>query len=98
MSCPMNLVIQGGALPTFLLDRIVATTGATRVEPCPPQIVRLREARRTPEFDALIPLIEAEKLDWAFMPAGRKLADFDLICFDMDLTLITIECIDELAD
>ncbi|WP_371322534.1 phosphoserine phosphatase SerB [Dechloromonas sp. ZY10] len=94
----MNLIIQGGALPTFLLDRIFAATGASTVEPRPPQVVRLLGATRTPAFDELIPLIEAEKLDWAFVPAGRKLSDFGLICFDMDSTLITIECIDELAD
>ncbi|MDR2186734.1 MAG: phosphoserine phosphatase SerB [Azonexus sp.] len=94
----MNLTLQGGALPTFLLERIAAATGAAAVEPRPPQVVRLLAARRTPEFDALIPLIETEKLDWAFVAANRKLADFGLICFDMDSTLITIECIDELAD
>jgi len=94
----MNLIIQGGALPTFLLERIVAATGATTVEPRPPQVVCLKEASRTAEFDALIPLIEAEKLDWAFAQPGKKLSDFGLICFDMDSTLITIECIDELAD
>jgi len=68
------------------------------VEPRPPQVVCIKGATRTAEFDALIPLIEAEKLDWAFVEAGRKLSDFGLICFDMDSTLITIECIDELAD
>ena len=94
----MNLIIQGGALPTFLLERIVAATGAATVEPCPPQVVRLRDASRTVEFDALIPLIEAEKLDWALSPVGKKFSDYQLICFDMDSTLITIECIDELAD
>jgi len=94
----MNLVIQGGALPTFLLERIVAATGASNVEPRPPQVVRLHDASRTPEFDALIPLIEAEKLDWAFVDRSRQLSDFGLIAFDMDSTLITIECIDELAD
>ncbi|WP_153109287.1 phosphoserine phosphatase SerB [Propionivibrio limicola] len=94
----MNLIIQSGAMPTFLLDRVVAATGASRVEPRPPQVVCLHEAERTAEFDALIPLIEAEKLDWAFVEAGRKLSDLGLICFDMDSTLITIECIDELAD
>jgi len=94
----MNLIIQGGALPTFLLERILAATGTSTVEPRPPQVVCIRNATRTAEFDALIPLIEAEKLDWAFFPAGRKLSDYKLICFDMDSTLITIECIDELAD
>jgi len=32
------------------------------------------------------------------MLAPRRLSDFRLIAFDMDSTLITIECIDELAD
>ena len=94
----MNLIIQGGALPTFLLERIVAATSASKVEPRPPQVVRLHGTSRTPEFDALIPLIEAENLDWAFVDRNKKLSDFGLICFDMDSTLITIECIDELAD
>jgi phosphoserine phosphatase len=61
-------------------------------------VVRLIDARRTPEFAALLPLIEAEKLDWAFVDRNRELSDFGLIAFDMDSTLITIECIDELAD
>ena len=33
-----DLVIQGGALPTFLLDRCVAATGARSVQPQPPQV------------------------------------------------------------
>jgi phosphoserine phosphatase len=95
----MDLVIQGGALPTFLLDRCVAATGAARVLPQPPQVVRLAGAERTAEFDdAIAPLLYQEKLDWCFVASGRKLADFGLIAFDMDSTLITIECIDELAD
>ena len=32
------------------------------------------------------------------LPAGLKLSDFKLIAFDMDSTLINIECIDEIAD
>jgi phosphoserine phosphatase len=31
-------------------------------------------------------------------PAGKKLSDFKLIAFDMDSTLINIECVDEIAD
>ncbi|MDD2884991.1 MAG: phosphoserine phosphatase SerB [Dechloromonas sp.] len=94
----MNLILQGGALPTFLLEKIIAATGASTAEPRPPQVVRIKDATRTAEFDALIPLIEAEKLDWAFVDRDKTLSDFGLICFDMDSTLITIECIDELAD
>ena len=94
----MDLVIHGGSLPTFLLERLVAATGASRVEPRPPQVVRLCDAERSAAFTALIPLIESERLDWAFADPGRKLADYGLIAFDMDSTLITVECIDELAD
>ena len=38
------------------------------------------------------------KLDFAFVPAMRKLTDMRLLAIDMDSTLITIECIDEVAD
>jgi phosphoserine phosphatase len=94
----MDLVVHGGAVPTFLIERLLAATGASAVVPHPPRAVRLSDARRTPEFTALLPLIEAEKLDWAFVDRNRKLSDFGLIAFAMDSTLITIECIDELAD
>jgi phosphoserine phosphatase len=40
----------------------------------------------------------AAGIDANFMPAGAKLADFRLLAMDMDSTLITIECIDEIAD
>ncbi|GHT96533.1 hypothetical protein AGMMS49545_21740 [Betaproteobacteria bacterium] len=93
-----DLILQGKALPTFLLDKLLAATGARQLEPCPPQVARFSGATRARAFEALIPQIEAEGIDWAFMPAGRKLRDYRLIAFDMDSTLITIECIDELAD
>ncbi|NUU02926.1 phosphoserine phosphatase SerB [Herbaspirillum robiniae] len=40
----------------------------------------------------------AAQLDYAFVDPARKLADFRLVAMDMDSTLITIECIDEIAD
>ncbi len=94
----MKLVLQGAALPTFLLENIARATGAERIEPRPPQSTHFHGACRTNEFEQLLPLIEAEKLDWAFVASDTKLSNFGLICFDMDSTLITIECIDELAD
>lgn len=36
--------------------------------------------------------------DIAFVPPSRRLADFRLAVMDMDSTLISIECIDEIAD
>ncbi|WP_299533629.1 phosphoserine phosphatase SerB [uncultured Herbaspirillum sp.] len=52
--------------------------------------------------DALKASIDAAclqaRLDYAFIEEGRKLTDFCLVAMDMDSTLITIECIDEIAD
>jgi phosphoserine phosphatase len=40
----------------------------------------------------------AARLDATFITAGQRLEDFKLVVMDMDSTLITIECIDEIAD
>lgn len=40
----------------------------------------------------------SQQLDCALLPADRSLADFRLLVMDMDSTLITIECLDEIAD
>ncbi len=48
--------------------------------------------------DALDTVCGPRDIDWAVLPAGKKLSDFRLVAMDMDSTLITIECIDEIAD
>lgn len=40
----------------------------------------------------------AERIDASFLPQPRQWQDFKLLAMDMDSTLITIECIDEIAD
>lgn len=40
---------------------------------------------------------EKNRVDYAFVPEGRRFADLKLLAMDMDSTLITIECIDELG-
>jgi phosphoserine phosphatase len=40
----------------------------------------------------------AAGIDATFVEAGRRLDEFKLLVMDMDSTLITIECIDEIAD
>ncbi len=46
---------------------------------------------------ALIDQVRAAGADAALLPAGARLQQFGLIVMDMDSTMITIECIDELA-
>ena len=41
---------------------------------------------------------QAAQLDATYMMGQRELSEFKLVAMDMDSTLITIECIDEIAD
>jgi phosphoserine phosphatase len=43
-------------------------------------------------------LADALRVDAEIVPPGLRLRDFRLAAFDMDSTLITIECVDEIAD
>jgi phosphoserine phosphatase len=47
---------------------------------------------------AVLAWAAARQVDFAWIPAARSITDFKLVAFDMDSTLITIECIDEIAD
>ena len=56
---------------------------------------RLRGATSEPSLPAFC---EERRIDYAWMPEGRRFAGLKLLAMDMDSTLITIECIDELGD
>ena len=91
----MNLVIQGADITTPDLKRLAKLAGASAIEAITPAAFRLRNA--TPHA-GIEPLCENAHLDYAFVPDARRLADMRLCVMDMDSTLITIECIDEIAD
>jgi len=91
----LDLVLHGAAVPTWLLDKARLLTGAASAEARPPKAARLRAVMPHPELRTLC---AAEKLDFAYIPSGRRLTDYGLLAMDMDSTLITIECIDEVAD
>jgi phosphoserine phosphatase len=55
---------------------------------------RLHGAQRRERIPAWC---ETRRLDHAWIPAGRRFADLKLLAMDMDSTLITIECIDEIG-
>ena len=48
--------------------------------------------------DALLAAATETGCDAAFVPIGRRLETVRLVAMDMDSTLITIECVDEIAD
>ncbi len=91
----MHLVIQGADIETGDLKRLAKLAGSSGIEQINAHAFRLRDAQAAAE---IAPLCESAKLDFAFVPDDRRLADFKLLVMDMDSTLITIETIDELAD
>ena len=96
----VDLIIQAEEVATVDLKALHAVSGATgiaRIETVAHQAFRLSAANPQTRADVHAYCQQA-RLDFAFVPAGRKLADFGLIAMDMDSTLITIECIDEIAD
>jgi len=95
----MNLILQGLTTDQSSIDRIAALAHAQRVTAVRPNVYRCEDVTPSDTLKAEIDAAcYAAKLDYAFAPAGRKLSDFKLVVMDMDSTLITIECIDEIAD
>ena len=91
----MNLVVQGPGLAEPEAEGLVELVGGKRAELIAPGAFRLRNATPSP---AVARWAEQREVDYAFIPEGRRFADLKLLAMDMDSTLITIECIDELGD
>jgi phosphoserine phosphatase len=91
----MHLVIQGPDVSTPDLKQLAKLSGASRIERIADSAFRLHDAHAA---DPIADLCEQSGIDYAFVPAERRLQDFRLLVMDMDSTLITIETIDELAD
>ena len=91
----MNLVVQGPALASGDLDALVLLAKPRAVVQVAPRAFRLAGAMKN---EGIAPLCEARRIDHAWREEGRRFADLRLLAMDMDSTLITIECIDELGD
>ena len=98
-SITMNLILQGLDGDSARLERIAALAAPTSITRLGPNAVRCEQIAYSP---ALRPTIEvaaqAAQLDATYMMGQRELSEFKLVAMDMDSTLITIECIDEIAD
>ena len=94
----MNLVIQSPEpLSAAHHKPLAALARGNRIEPIDTHAIRIEHASPTQRGD-IDAYCETHRLDYAFVEPGRALADFGLVAMDMDSTLITIECIDEIAD
>lgn len=93
----MNLIIQGPAIQAKDAEAVAELAAAARIEPLSERAFRL--FRADPGREARVrAYCESARLDYGFVPDGRTLEQFGLLVTDMDSTLITIECIDEIAD
>ena len=91
----MNLVLQGPALSKADIGAVADGARPAAIVPINEKAARLTGA--TPH-DSIAKICEARRIDYAWMEPGRRFADLGLLAMDMDSTLITIECIDELGD
>ena len=93
----MNLIVQGQDIPTPSLKQLAKLTAASAIEAVSRTAFRLLAADAGQRAEAAA-FCEANALDCGWVPAARRIGDFGLLVMDMDSTLITIECIDEIAD
>ena len=92
----MNLIIQSTHdITAAHLEHLARLALSKQHKQIAEHAYRLTGARAHP---GIAPYCLANRLDYGFVPDDRKLANFGLVVMDMDSTLISIECIDEIAD
>ncbi|PPC85908.1 MAG: phosphoserine phosphatase SerB [Methylotenera sp.] len=93
----MRLVVQGRAITVAHLTHIHRLIGGNT------QFMQVGEfsyylPTQTPDVEAVKTFCAEQKIDCALVPDNQRLSHFGLCVMDMDSTLISIECIDEIAD
>ncbi|MBC7858027.1 MAG: phosphoserine phosphatase SerB [Burkholderiaceae bacterium] len=94
-----NLILQGLGDCAAQLQSVAALAAPQRLVKLSERALRCEGVSETPALRQSIDAAAlAAGIDATFMSGARKLTDFKLVAMDMDSTLITIECIDEIAD
>jgi len=93
----MNLVIQADDVSTPDLKVLHGLAHGKSIERISDNAFRITSADPSTK-GAVREHCANARLDWGFVREGARLADFGLLAMDMDSTLISIECIDEIAD
>lgn len=93
----MRLVVQGRAISLAHLTHIHRIIGGHA------QFIQVGEFAyylpiQHPEIYEVVRFCAEQQLDCAVVPDQQRLSTFGLCVMDMDSTLISIECIDEIAD
>jgi phosphoserine phosphatase len=77
------------------LDRLQSLSLAASIDQIGIHAYRLTDSK---PHDGVAMFCYEHQLDYGFVRTGLHLSDFCLVVMDMDSTLISIECIDEIAD
>ncbi len=93
----MRLVVQGRAITVAHLTHIHRLIGGNT------QFMQVGEfsyylPTQSSDVEAVKTFCAEQKIDCALVPDAQRLSHFGLCVMDMDSTLISIECIDEIAD
>jgi phosphoserine phosphatase len=95
MACSVNLVVQGPTMTADQANDLARLAGSTRIHRIADRAWRIHQAA---PVDTIAPYCDQARIDYGFVAEGTRFADLKLVAMDMDSTLITIECIDELGD
>jgi len=92
-----DLVIQAPQVLREELEILQLMTGACGVEPLGRAGCDAYRLHEPGDIAGVAQACAAAGYDWALVPQARALERVRLVAMDMDSTLITIECIDEIA-
>jgi len=97
---PIKLILQGPGANPSSVQQLTTQIALPQPRQVAQQAWRcdLSEVLSTGALDHLKTLCQSLQLDYALLAADIQLQNFKLLVMDMDSTLITIECIDEIAD
>jgi phosphoserine phosphatase len=93
-----DLVVQAPDIDTLALKDLARLAGAERIEALSRAATQAFRLSRIQHPEPVAAFCIESGFDFALVPRDRSLTRVRLVAFDMDSTLITIECIDEIAD
>jgi phosphoserine phosphatase len=93
-----DLVVQAPEIGTPDLKELARLAGATAIEAIPGGATRAFRLVQPVKRDSVADFCARASFDFGFVPRDQRLGRVRLVAMDMDSTLITIECIDEIAD
>jgi phosphoserine phosphatase len=97
-SATTDLVLQAPSLDAADVAAVAAASGANGIQVLDTESHQAFRLTGAQQRESVIALCAAKGIDGAFVPSDRTRDRVRVVAIDMDSTLITIECIDEIAE